>query len=287
MDAGRYKPYIANRGPSVNLWRDFDFAAIASDPGMGNHWFDDLTGVPYVSVDSSSADVTSTIGGINYFVDGTTTGNQQLDFNPGGTIDTTTQNKSVLGYVSIDSAGTAVDNEQTGLMWGMPVILDARTRLAAIEFRIKATVLATYDMFIGWYKSATTLTTGIPIASDATIATTNGFLGFHKVAATGVMNVKYNVGGGTTTAGPTTAATLVASTWTKIGIRFDRNAKNTQTISYWQDGVPLSSYTSAALAAAAAFPTTTVLSPCIALRASETTDYGIFTCDWVRVAQMF
>jgi hypothetical protein len=113
------------------------------------------------------------------------------------------------------------------------------------------------------------------------------FLGFRSVhtnsGTTGtnaVLGEVYRLGGQTAAVVRATAQTMVASTWYKLGLRFNIE---THTVDYFVDGV-LKDTVASSTVEASTFPNDVVLHPTFAVKTGTTTG-GTFDIDWVAVGR--
>lgn len=292
MDQGMYNA-LTSRGPTANLWRGFDFSAIDSDPGIGNHVWNEFDGAGYLP--APAAAYNQPFGNCDLFCDGTTVGNQIIGGSGGpgsSVINTTTPRLSALGVFTIDSAGTAVDNEATVLTQNSGLILNSGTRLAAMEARIRVSTITTAlrEIFIGLIGSNVSPTTIIPLTTtDDLLDTECGLIGFHGLASGALMDFKFDQVSQTAVTHLASAATLVVDAWIKLGIRYDRvyESNSARRVSIWVDGAPLTTYITDTLATGATFPKSVGMNLCLAVKARSTTDYGTVQMDWWRAAQVF
>lgn len=286
MDAVRYK--ATSSYPSTMLWKGFDRSALQADPSLGFWMFDDFDQIGGLA--APAADQIGALGPYNVHIDGGATGNAALVQT--GFVVGTAQNNNALGVLSIDSAGTAVDNEAVVIQASKPLVLDGSTKLAAFEARVRFTNVTDtiVESFIGLLEAGLQTTTIIPITATAdTMVDDKAWIAFNKLESNGdSVDFKFQENG---TTSPVTAisgaAALTASTWVKLGFRFDSGVDGTRRITVFVDGTPLTTYVTAATVTGATFPNSTGLVPTFATKARSTTDYGIASIDWWCYGQVF
>lgn len=285
MDANRFKPYVADRGPSVNLWRGFDFSQLMVNPGYGFHLWDDFLKFPRIA--APAADYVFGADGYSIHLDGSTTGNGAFT-NTGIDIETN-ETQNAHGILGIDSAGTAVDNEAAVVLSGAAAKING-SLLTAFECRVKVSSIADSlsTNFWGLLNPSQVIATAVPLTAAGPHALVDtDYIGFFRGESDGdAISFVYKNSGQTAQTLIASAKVPVADTWVKLGFRIDPQATNTQRLSVWVDGAELTTYGTSANVAAATFPNDAGVAPCLACKAASTNDYGVISMDWWRFAQM-
>lgn len=290
------------RGPSPAIWANFPAAAIAENPGVGQHFFDDFN---KAGGNTSTASGTY-IGGwgdwATYMYQGATITDGQLEG----------------GVISMQSDG---DNEGVSLASSTGSFRITTTSTLALnqklwfEARVACSTITTAksDCFVGL--SSGLLSSGLaqaawPItATDDTLADTN-ILGFHRKGGTPTdWQFVYKLTGQTVVypTGLTTLATsvlgaaLTASQYVKLGFLFDPSAtpkligtaSTGQTagvlkqplITVFVNGLPAAAFLTSTNVQGTAFPTS-FMSPSLAIMNQSGTAPGSLLADWIRCGQL-
>jgi hypothetical protein len=157
------------------------------------------------------------------------------------------------------------------------LVFEARLKISAIT-------AARGNWFIGLAGAAgvAPIATAIPITSSDVFATTLSLLGFGQLtAATTLTSLFYERASGTV-AEVTSAATIAADTYIKLGFKWDGTAK---TLTPWVNGVPVSAKTvSLATTAATPWPND-YMTPIVAVEEIGTAARTL-TLDWWSCAQL-
>jgi len=182
------------------------------------------------------------------------------------------------------------DNDEAILAYGNA--LDAPFKLnnsdLVFECRLKCATVAVsqYGLFVGLAELGSQATTKVINASNA-IDNTYDLCGFQKLyGETTAVDAMYQVGGVTKVDGAVTTkldsiATLVASTYIKLGFRYLHNA---HTLEWFVDGEKKAALTPTEIEAAN-FPEDNFLTPTIVLASGGSDDYTTVV-DWWACAQM-
>jgi hypothetical protein len=107
------------------------------------------------------------------------------------------------------------------------------------EARVKASNVSSCGMLLGlWDNTAASVIVPLSTANPPIMATTGNFVGFHMPEGAASVNTIYKADGVAVVAGQTVnsaVATLVANTYVKLGMRFERR---TGLLSWYVNGVP-------------------------------------------------
>ena len=258
----------ANSGWSHNLWKSCPWNNLRADRNAGFAEEEDFLTLGYAGSSGSGA-VTGQVGKYPCYI-----------YQGGEIVDAAIQG----GGVKIDSDG---DNEGAAIFPGTTCLQFKSTmKRAWCEFRVKTSTIADtkHGIFLG-LTSAYTPTTGVPIATDGTLADKD-LIGFHRLEGTGnAFNFVWKASGQTQVTGITTLVTLVADTFVKIGFTFDPDAETAKQMVIFVNGVENATYVTATQMAAATFPNAVTLGPIFAVMNATGTTPGNSTCDWWRYAQ--
>lgn len=254
----------SGRGPSPGIWHDCPVLEYILNPQEGFHAFEDFILGPNVA----AATAVSVQGQMTVYTDANS-----------ATIKLLTD--ETCGAVSL--APGANDDEDAALGFGGATgacyKFDASSPKAFwFETRVKKTADTTNKLgvFIGMIQQGCYAADGILIDTDMA---TKDLVGFHQIEAdTTTIDTIIDTATGTITQVADAAVTIVADTYTKLGMKLDVGAK---TLYFYQDGAKLAD--SIALSGAN-FPDGERMSPVIAVRSASGTSPGDLTVDWFRVA---
>lgn len=228
---------------------------------------------------------------------------------PGGAIPTT---EGALGqYAAFSSTGGTITNDVTELGGAWKFLSDDDNEGASIrsgvtpfklirtgkgfwfEARIKSSTIAdtTTNIFLGLMED-TALTAIVPITALGAMADKNMVI-FRRteVAAHGAkMDTAYKVDGVAAVTVQADAVTLVANTYTKLGMKYipdrDFGPGGRGTLYFYQDGTRLSSYKLIPTAAGTDFPNDINLGLVFAILNAAGTSPGNASIDWWQAAQL-
>lgn len=251
------------------IWADCPIEAIRSGLVEGFVWEKEFTAIP-------GGAIPTTEGAF---------GDLALFSSTGGTAVTDTG--EVGGGLKIGSDG---DNEGVGIR---QVITPVKINLSNGDFWYEAIVKTStiadtkHGFFLGLLESVS-LTATVPIAADGTLADQN-LVGFHRLEGDGdKVDCVYKADGVTQVTVQADAGTLVADTYTKLGMKFvpKRNiGKGIGYLTFYQDGVAIGSKQIPS-AAGTDFPNDVFLGFVFAVLNATGTTPGTSTIKKVRMAQL-
>lgn len=152
------------------------------------------------------------------------------------------------------------------------------------EARVKSSTIADtkHGIFVGLIESAA-LSATVPIAANGTLADQN-LVGFHRLEGDGdKIDTVYKADGVTAVTVKADAITLVADTYVKLGMVFNRGGDNV--LRFYKNGVELADTKAIPSAAGTDFPNDVRLGWVIAALNATATTPGTASADWIRVAQ--
>ncbi len=208
----------------------------------------------------------------------------------------------VGGAITIGSDG---DNEGLVVRQSIQPFQIARSlKKFWFEARIKTSTItdAKHNIFLGLMDS-TAVTATVPITAAGALADVN-LVGFKRpesarsTAGTGgaIMNTVYKANGVTAVTVQNDAVTLVADTFTKLGMVFEPavdpqgssvgDASGKYLLSFYQDGVRCSTRYQIASADGTDFPNDVRMGFVFAVLNATASTPGTSTIDWVRIAQL-
>ena len=245
--------------PSQNLWAQVD---AAEHPGLWNETFEDFHNLPFTTLPTTEA------AWPPYY---------KMFSSSGAT------------FSAVDAEGgqramvEATDNE--GISWGMasfPYKIIQNHGELVLECRFKrANITATFGFFIGLIESAA-LSATVPIAADGTLADQNLVGFFQPEGDPDGVDTVYKANGVTAVTVQSDAIVLVADTFTKMGMTFNRGGDNF--LRFYENGVEKTSTKFIPSAAGTDFPNDVRMGAVIALLNGATAAMS-GTIDWIRVAQ--
>ena len=216
-----------------------------------------------------------------------------------GSATATLVNDSTTTQGGVIKAGSTADNDGFGLRTdSTPYRIDRSVREFWFEARFKTSTIADtkHDIFIGLLEDVA-LTNIIPITAAGALADQN-LVGFFRpetartVAGTGgaIMNTVYKAAGVTAVTVQSDACALVANTFTKIGMMFrrgtDKDFPGTNMLSFYQDGVRLSSSKNIPVAQATDFPNSVCMGLVFSILDATGSTPGTSSLDWWKAAQV-
>ena len=183
------------------------------------------------------------------------------------------------------------DNEGVSLQQiALPFQISRDHKLFVAECRLKtSTITDTKHGFFWGLAQALTLSATVPITAAGAIADTN-IVGFHRLEADGdMLDTVYKADGVTQVTVQADAVTLVADTYVKLGIRYEPvgDQANAYALSFWRNGVRLSSSKTIPAAAGTDFPNDVRMGLVFALLNATATTPGTTSIQWMRAAQLF
>jgi len=254
--------------PSPAIWGDVSILKVLEEGHLFQHW--DFHKLPINDVDcvidetdNGSVAQVAEKGGV-LRVSATTADNDE----------TWIELNTKASYVISDTAA-----DETELRW------EARCRVNSIVDDVAAVAIGLADLLAAGDNKVQADDTG-------ELAAALDFLGFrslHVNAGTAGKNAiidwVYQITSGTQQDVKTSAHTIVASEWFKVGCIYRPESKTAKRISGFVNGVNLGSYVTGANIAAATFPDGVLLTPLLGLKTgSAATAY--LDCDWFRIMQL-
>lgn len=253
--------------PSKEIWGDCPVGDILLDPTVGYHFYDDFLSFPTITTPTITTQAAWANG---YKAFGSS----------GGTITMPTAASLVGGVVLTETD----DNEGVGLATiQLPYKIIQGGGKLWFEARFKTNVIdnTKHGLVCGLWGSQT-LSATVPIAADGTLADLN-FVGFHRLEGDGdMLDTVYKADGVTQVTVQADAITLVADTFVKVGMVFD---PTTGVLTFYKNGVALSTTKSIPTAAGTDFPNDVQLGLCFAQLCASSDD-AISTLSWWRCAQL-
>lgn len=251
-----------NRGLSYHsIWKDCKRAEIMSDPNIGAFIRDDFTMPPLL---------TNGVSQHGWFMFGDTAVTTALLL---------AKLDQKFGVMEFETTNT--DNHQVTLASGAnkagiaPISLTAGDIHAFhMECRFRALTVADAGIYVGMGEEALAANDALMVDNTMEVADKD-LLGFHTLAASPTrLDAVYRLAGGSKVIHSQEVATLVANTWFKLGITFNR-----KTVRFWVDGVQKGAVL---LPSAANFP----LAQMLAFYASMKTGQAVtakMQLDWVEI----
>lgn len=185
----------------------------------------------------------------------------------------------------VRTLGSDGDNEGSSVARGLypyKIIQDAGELI--FEGRVKASTIADTKngFFLGLIEDVA-MTAITPIAAAGTIADQN-LVGFHRLEGDGdAVDTIYKANGVTQVTLQADAVTLVADTYVKLGMVFNRKRDNV--LRFYKNGLELGTTYSVPSAAGTDFPNDVRLGWIFAVLNATGTTPGDNQIDWIRVAQ--
>jgi hypothetical protein len=236
----------------------------------------------------------------------------RFNYLPGGTVPTTEGAFGLFPVFSSTGGTLTEDTTEVGGGWAFGSDGDnegasirqgngpAKLILTGGDFWFEACVLTStitdtkHNLFVGLMEN-TALTAVIPITAAGALADKN-LVGFHRpesartVAGTGgaIMNAVYKADGVTAVTVQTDACTLVAATYTNLGLKFvprRQFGKGAGYLTWYQDGVPVA-YKLIPSAAGTDFPNDIGLGFVFNVTNATATTPGTSTIKHIRMAQL-
>lgn len=255
-----------SRGPSANIWFDYDpeMHESGSGPSAVCLWDDFIMGDETVV---TSGSVLPGLGRYEVFKSPAATITYENGL--GGhlkLLDTTDTDTSTIAAIATNYQVT----QDGGAFW--------------FEVRMKMSSVATNEnsWFIGML-DAVALAEAVPVDADGTM-TDNDFFGFHQgEAATTTFDSVYRSGAGTLATENDEIGALAADTFVKLGMKYDpRDYK----LSYYVDGVIQATKTTVPDDTGTTFPADEIVRPVIQCKGGPAGSATFMTVDWWKVAQI-
>ena len=261
----------AGRGPSPEIWDDCPVLDYTLNPQLGTHFFDDLLDGIDVATNKSAA-VAAALGTTGVF--GAFTGTTA------NTIASDATNSQGAAILSTDT-----DNEGAMIIWPKGGTVAGKVKFVTgkklwFECRVQVSTIAASinQIFIGFAEEALNSQGALLLINEAGLADVD-YVGFLKEYTDGSgLNTEFNTNGGTNVSNGN-EATLVATTWTKLGIYCDGD-----TVTFYVDGVSLATTTTTGTAD---FPNGEELVFYLENLCGAAGTVGTITVDWVRIAQEY
>jgi hypothetical protein len=256
----------SGRGMSPKLWANCPWQEMDYDNSIGYKFFDDFTDIPVITTPTISSE--AAYGGTRYKAFGSSGGTLVSGGGLGGDIVFTeaTSNEGV----SLATIATPFKI----IRGGGNVWFEAKVKHSLITD-------AVFGCFIGLAETMT-LSATVPIAAAGTLADQN-FVGFHRLEADGdKFDTVYKANGVTQVSVQTDAVTIVAATYNKLGMFYD---DSTYVLTFFGDGVPLTSTKTVPSAAGTDFPNDVNLGLVCATLGGDSAATFTNTLDWWAAAQ--
>jgi hypothetical protein len=257
----------STRMPSRGIWESCPWFELATGTRDGHVYWNDFTGNYILANNQTVTDLGDGVMGFTAATAGTTINK----------VDTA----APYGKVKLE---TTTINEDAGIMVGggnnvvAEYVLESGKRFW-LEARISCLNItdAKFGVFLGLAEEALCATTATLAAGGATLADKD-YVGFQKFAADGdKFDLVYNTaGGGGATVHAADAATIVADTFTKLGVYCDGTY-----VYFYQDGVQIG--TKVALSATN-FPNGEEMALYFVIGAAHADTCSV-AVDWIRIAQ--
>ena len=212
-------------GPSPSIWANCPVLDFLADPAKGVHFFDDFIDGIDIATNQNTAAV-SALGTTGAWTGATdTTGNTvaTLATDIGGVIQmsiTTDDESCMIAYPKGAAIAGKFKFTSSKRLW-----MEARIKVSSIADTIS-------QIFVGFAEEALTAGGSLLTTSEGGVADKD-YVGFVREYADGdKLNIDFNTASGSTSpVSEGNAVTLVATTWTTIGMYFDGT-----TVFFYQDG---------------------------------------------------
>lgn len=264
---GKSNQTSATRMFSPSVWTDCPYFELVNGLKDGFAFFDDFA-----------------VHGLNLATNATTAtslGNGWYGSTANGTSVVRTSATAPTGVVELFATDDNQDSIISALCGGNIAgqVLFASTNRVWMEARIKRSVItdSKFGIYVGFAEEALCDTTEV-IAATGTLADKD-YVGFHALEADGdKFDLVYNTAssGNTPVTIEADSATIVADTWTKLGMYFDGT-----TLTFYQDGVSLAT---ALPGSDTDFPDDQEMAFYIAQMPAHADD-ATTSVDWVRIAR--
>jgi hypothetical protein len=252
--------------PSQNLWAPVD--AGIEKPGRWFHTWNDFDNLPFTTLPTTEGEW----GDLKFF---SSTGGYFTAVDVEG------------GVRKIGSDG---DNEGAAIgMASFPYKIIQNAGELVFEARIKTATLATdiCDMFVGLIESVA-FTAAVPCTSTQGLISDNNMVGFYRdsttAATSALLDTTYKANTVAVVNVKEGAITLVADTWVKVGMVFNRGGDNV--LRFYKDGIELVNNKAIPSTAGDDFPNDVRMGWVLGVTnttAPAATEF--ISIDWIRVAQ--
>lgn len=255
-----------DRSPSVQLWHQVD--ADLQRRGIWREYWNDFSTSLGADVGALPTTVAAYMGG--------------LVFTDTGGVFTHVQTSGEEGDVKVSSDG---DNEGANFSQGIEtfsIIQDAGELVFECRFKTSTIANTKHGIFLGLMEAHTQSAT-VPIAAAGTLADAN-FVGFHRLEADGdYVDTIYKANGVTQVTVKADAQILVADTYIKLGMVFNRGGDNE--LRFYVNGFELPDTYSVPSSAGDDFPNDVQLGVSYAVLNATGTTPGDTHLSWLRCAQ--
>lgn len=206
----------------------------------------------------------------------------------------TVTNAAVISSTAVPTGCVQISTDTAGDQGSLcqvcsPFSLAATAKKLWLEARIATTQIVTNDAALLFGLGATSAWTpgaAVPLADANALAAASILIGWHRDEdGLGVLQTGYADSAADYTDVDTTAGTIAALTWTKLGLVYDPS-DTTNTIRFYQNGVVCDNVVSAATLAALTYLDATALGVFFAFFADSAGTSSSLYCDWVRCIQL-
>ena len=271
VEAGSSLGTAAGRGPSPAIWQDCPWEAYSRGQG-GLAFFDDfLDGIDVLTNQAAAVAIATGLTGNFGAYTGTTANTiKTATDEAGGAVDMSTDTDNQSAMIFWPKCATTAG--QVKFVTGKKFWFECRINVSTIADNIS-------QLFIGFAEEALNSAGALLLINEAGMADKD-YVGFLRQYADGdKFDTTFNTAGGGAAVVNADQATLVANTYTKLGIYCDGSA-----VTFYQDGVALALATTTATAE---FPDGEELALYIENMCGGAGTVGVLTPDWVRIAQEY
>lgn len=212
----------------------------------------------------------------------------------GGTI--TAPAASAATKAGVPTSGITIgsddDNEGVGIRTlSVPFMLNRANQRFWFEICLKKSTVADtkFELFTGLMEN-TALTATVPITTTAATLADKNLIGFYSTESNGdAASTTYKADGVTAVVVGADEVTLVADTFTKLGMKYvpSGDKAGSYVISFYQDGTRLSSTKVIPDSNGTDFPTDVAMGFVIATRNAAGSSPGTATIQWWKAAQLY
>lgn len=188
--------------------------------------------------------------------------------------------------------GSDDDNEGVGIRsLAIPFAINRANQRLWFEACVKKSTIAntTFELFIGLMGN-TALTATVPITTTAATLADVNIVGFYSTESAGSTgNTTYKANGVTAVTVGSAEVTFVADTFTNLGMMYvpSGDKDGSYVLSFYQDGVRLSSSKVIPTGNGDDFPNDVGLGPVVAIRNAAGSSPGTATLKWWKAAQLY
>lgn len=280
----------ARRGPSPIIWRanTMPWDEINENPNKGGTFWDDFKNA---GQDIAAAAITGAFGDMHYRLrtGGTTFGTLIATASqaPGPSTIAKDFGAATMNAAAVAHQSTCIEpGGFTGTPRGFIGIANTNNILPKVAFEAKvklSAVDATQAFFVGLAEA--NLTSAInTLFNGSDVLQQKSFVGFYT-NATASVNAAYGKNG-VAAVNVGSAGTMVASTYTKLGWRYDPDDQVNGTLAFYQDGTLLGKTNIDVTASA--FPGAVLLTPVLYIQAAGAGGADVsVTIDWWRAACLY